>query len=539
MAPSRILGPDGRPVDTKRLAEEVAAPTLTGVRATHHEGVASGLSPERLARILRQAAEGDARDYLTLAEEMEERYLHYASQVQTRRLAIEAVKPSVTAPKDVPSKIVDAVHGLVDDDGFAETIGALTDGIAKGFAVVEPIWEYQQGALRPVAYKWRDPRFFQFDRLSLAELRLAADGSFEGVPIDKATFIVHTPRAKTGIPLRRGFARAAAWAWLLQSFALKDWAAFAEVYGMPLRLGKYHPNASDGDKRALLRAVRSIGADAAAIVPQGMEIEFPEVDGAKGEAVFGGLLGYLDRQVSKLVVGQTMTADDGASLAQAKVHNEVRLDILAADCRQLASTLTRDLIKWFVAFNFGPQNVYPRIELPVSEPEDVTALADGVAKLVPLGLKVSQQEMRAKFGLSEPEADDELLAPPAAQPAPAPDPAKPAGKPARRLAALSAHGCTCPACADAGGFAATLAAGPGGLDVEAELDELVDDALGDWEELTDPLLAPLRAALDKARSFEELQAMLPRLASEVDGSKLAEALARLTAIARGLGDVAD
>jgi phage gp29-like protein len=522
---SRVLGPDGLPVDTSLLSKEVATPTVIGVRAVHHEAVATGLTPERLAYVLRQASLGFARDYLTLAEEMEERYLHYASQVQTRRLAIEGVTPSVTAPEGVPAKIVDFVHDLVADEGFRETLGMLTDGIAKGYAVVEPVWEYERGALRPVAYKWRDQRFFQFDPVSQTELRLAVDGNPDGEPLAKATFIVHMPRAKAGIPIRRGFARAAAWAFLLQSFALKDWSAFVEIYGIPMRLGRYHPSASDADKKALLQAVQMISSDAAAICPNGMEIEFIEAKGEKGNVVFGGLLEYLDKQVSKLVVGQTMTADDGASMAQAKVHNEVRLDIQRADGVQLATTCTRDLVRWAVAMNFGPQDAYPRIELPVAEPEDVKELADAISKLVPAGLKVSQKEVRSKLGLSEPGEKDELLAVPASS------------SPPRDTARLAAHhgGCTCPACAPI----ETAAAAPGTVDVESELDELLDQELQDWEELTDPLLAPLRAAIVKAKNYEELEAMLPSLARQVDGAKLADALARLTAKARGLGDVAD
>ena len=526
-----ILGPDGKPVDTSLLSKEVATPTLIGVRAVHHERVATGLTPERLAYVLHQAALGSARDYLTLAEEMEERYLHYASQVQTRRLAIEGVAPSVKAPKGVPTKIVDFVHELVNAPDFQEATGLMTDGIAKGYAVIEPIWEYERKALRPVAYKWRDQRFFQFDPVSKTELRLAVDGSSEGEPLAKPTFIVHAPRSKAGIPIRRGFARAAAWAFMLQSFALKDWSAFAEIYGIPLRLGRYHAGASEGDKKALLQAVRSIASDAAAIIPQGMELEFIETKGQRGEAVFGSLLDYLDKGVSKLVVGQTMTADNGASMAQAKVHNEVRLDIQRADGRQLGNTVNRNHIEWAVAFNFGPQDVYPTAEYPVAEPEDTKALADGVAKLVPFGFRVSQAEMRSKFGLSEPGEADELLTPRQA----APQHEIVAANDPKKAARLSAGDCRCPSCG--GTRIASLAAEP---NAEAdELDELVADAMADWEELVDPLLAPLREAVARASSFDELLAMMPELAAEVDGSKLAEALALLTAKARGLGDVKD
>lgn len=547
---SPILGPDGRPIDRTLLAKEVAAPTIMGVRATHHEAVASGLKPERLVHVLRQAQLGNARDYLTLAEEMEERYLHYASQVQTRRLAIEGVTPTIESPKDMDRRIVDAVHELVEDAGLLDTIGELTDGIAKGYAVVEPVWEYERKLLRPVEWKPRDQRFFQFDRVTLRELRLATDGNIDGEPITKPTFICHMPRSKSGIPIRRGFARAACWAFMLQSFALKDWAAFAEIYGVPLRLGKYHPAASTADKQALLRAVAGIANDAAAIIPQGMEIEFVEADGGKGEAVFGGLLEYLDKQVSKLVVGQTMTADDGSSMAQAEVHDKVRIDIKQADCRQLANTLNRDLIPWFVAFNFGPQDAYPKVTLPVPEPEDLKELTEGVARLLPYGFKVGQKQMREKLGLSEPEEDDELLGPPSRpestlndpskalkdQPVPAQE--KPKGKPAGLSADGGfAHprGCGCSGCR---AFVA-LAADGGGLDVDAELDTLLAEEMQDWEEVADPIFVGLREALGKATSYSELIAMLPEIAGKGGADQLAERLARLTAIARGLGDVSD
>ena len=114
MVKSAILGPDGRPIEKKLLSQEAAAPTISGVRRVHEERVATGLTPERLGSLLRDAAIGQPRAYLTLAEEMEERYLHYASQLQTRRLAIESVDVTVEAPKGVPSKIIEAVEELTE-----------------------------------------------------------------------------------------------------------------------------------------------------------------------------------------------------------------------------------------------------------------------------------------------------------------------------------------------------------------------------------------------------------------------------------------
>lgn len=551
---SSILGPDSRPIVLKTLSEEIATPTVAGVRRTHEERVATGLTPERLGTILRDAAEGNARSYLTLAEEMEERYLHYASQLQTRRLAIESVDPTIEA-NGAATKIVDAIEDLINDDGFLEARGHLPDAINKSYAVCEMMWEYERKALRPVAYLDRDARFFQMDRLSLRNLRLAVDGSIEGEELPQAKFIRHIPRTRLGLPLRRGMARPAAWAYLIQQFGLQDWAAFSEVYGMPLRVGKYNAGASGADKRTLLKAVASIANDAAAIIPAGMDIEFHEVNGSNGAAVFGGLLEYVDKQISKLVVGQTMTSDDGSSLGQAKIHNEVRLELLRADCRQLAITVNRDLIKPFVDLNFGPQERYPFLQLPVPDPEDVEALSKALGTLVPLGLKVKQAEIREKVGLSDPQDGDELLTPPAAsatppvegKPEPKTTPKTDAVKDAKKtaeeedvkskVAALSAivsdhrRACHCGACE------ALAAAEAGEPDALEQLDKLFIDAMDDWQQMVDPIVQPIAAIIETAGSFEEALKLLQT--QRPDATKLAERLGRLTAIARGIGDIAD
>ena len=547
---SKLVGPDGQPVSSAELAAEVAAAQEWGVRSVRREGVASGLSPEGLAEILRAAADGYARQYLTLAEEMEERYWHYGAQLQTRRLAIDGITPTVEAPDTVPSKIVDAVNGLVEDDGFSDMVATLQDGIGKGYAVSEIMWDLKDGLLYPVDFRFRDPRFFQVDRIDLTTLRLATLKDFEGVPLAPYKFVRHVPRSRMGVTIRGGVARSAAWAFMIQSFSVKDWAAFSEVYGMPLRIGTYGPTASKDDVRTLLRAVRNIGSDAAAVVPLGTTIEFAKVEGSQGSSIFGELIAYCDRSISKIIVGQTMTADDGSSQAQATVHNEVRLDILKADGRATGRTVTRDVIQPFVAFNFGLQQVYPRVTFPVAEPEDINAMTTGLVGLVPMGLKVSQSEVRGKFGLSEPGPDDDLLMPP--KPAPAapapgddtpPGPGKGGNGPQPPAApkspeGLAAHvpGCQCGPClarptrlASDGG---TLA--PDGIE---ETEAVLGAALQDWQEVTDDLLGPLLLASTRASSFDEALALIAKRGP--DGSKLLERLAVATAKARGIGSVMD
>ena len=62
-------------------------------------------------------------------------------------------------------------------------------------------------------------------------------------PLQPYKFVTHVTKVKSGIPIRGGLARAAAWSWLFKTFTLKDWMRFVEAYGHPMRLGRFPPNA--------------------------------------------------------------------------------------------------------------------------------------------------------------------------------------------------------------------------------------------------------------------------------------------------------
>jgi len=540
----QIIDQWGNPVSTKQLQQEVAAPTLGGVHSVWSPTVISGLTPIGLAEILRAAARGYPDQFFALATEMEERDLHYAAVLGTRKRAITGIKPIVVSASDAPEdeKIADAVRELVEQPEFADDyLADLLDALGKGYSVVETIWDRSGTQWMPARYEWRDQRHFQIDQRDGRTLRLKSMGDLNGIDLPPYQFTVHRPKLMSGLPIRAGLARLAAWAFLFKSYTLKDWMAFIEVYGMPLRVGKFGRGASLDDRRVLLQAVRDISSDAAAIIPKEMEIEFIEVTGASGNAVFSAKAEYLDRQISKGVLGQTMTTDDGSSLSQAAIHENVRHDIARADARQTAIAANRDLIRPFVDLNFGRPEKYPTLVIPITENEDIKALVDAIQRLVPLGLKVGMAEVRERIGFEEPDEDAELLfarapRPPVIEtdktPAPAgtkekaddlaePDPAKRA---AARLRTPCAH---------CGRFHATAA------DERPELDALVEDALGDWEGGLEPLMRPLRTLIENATSYAQLEAGLDDLIAKMDAGPLADRLAKLMMKARGLGDIGD
>ena len=512
--------------------------------ANWDQTTASGLTPHALAGLLADAAAGDAAAYLTLAEEMEERDLHYRCEIGKRRLAVTRLEATVEAASDDPKdeELADQVRELTRRDGFRFLCADLMDAVGKGYSVCEILWD-RAGQWWPDRYLWRDPRWFVFDRLGRQELRLLDEAnSTDGVPLAPYKFVTHVPRLKAGIPIRQGIARVAAWAWMCKNFAVKDWMAFAETYGMPLRLGKYGAGATSEDISVLKLAVANLGSDAAAVIPDSMMVEF--IEAAKGSGagndLFMQLADWLDRQVSRGILGQTATTEGTAGkLGNEDAQAEVRSDIRDDDAWQLAATLNRDLVQPFIDLNWGPQQAYPRLVLHAPDQEDLTLLVSALEKLVPLGLKVEQSVIRDKFGLPEPEEGAEVLGPagPAAPPAVEQEAVEPPGPgqrpPGPEGSSSKAEQLQAQQLDDDDQAAANAAEPPRFTPEQQALEDLADRAMAGVDLSANE--ARIVSAVQAAATWEEAIENLLGLWPELDMDTLTEMVERATVAAEMFG----
>lgn len=429
----------GNPLRKDVLTREVAGPTLTGVRSPLSGYPADGLNPVRLADLLCEAAEGEPLRYFELAEVIEERDLHYAGVLATRKRSVAQLDVTVEAASDSAEDVrrADLVRDWLNRDELADETFDMLDAIGKGVSFTEIMWDCSSGQWWPERLEWRDPRWFTFDRRDLRtpHLRGGIDGMQPSAPLPAFKFIYTQIKAKSGLPVRSGLARLAAWAWMFKAFTQRDWAIFTQTYGQPVRIGRFHEGATAQDKATLFRAVANIAGDCAAIIPKSMELEFVESKNvASGSDLYERRADWLDRQISKAVLGQTTTTDAvSGGHAVSQEHRQVQEDIETADCKSLAAVINRDLIRPWMDLEFGPpatsaRGAYPRVVIARPKQEDLAQLTDSLAKLVPLGLRVQQSEVRDKLGLSDPDTESDLLRPGAIAPEPvtaalAPDPA--------------------------------------------------------------------------------------------------------------------
>lgn len=524
MALSPILDASGRPIVKTALKQEQGGVTTRGVRQPFGRHQAPGLTPGKLARILRHSIDGDAEAYLELAEDMEERDLHYAGVLAIRKRQVSGLEITVEATGEDAESVRDAelVREVIERDSFEDELIDILDAIGKSYSATEIIWDTSEGQWMPAALKYRDPRWFDFDVTDRDTLMLRGEAGNE--PLLPFKWIVHRAKVKSGLTIRGGLARSIAWTFLFKSFTAKDWAVFCEAYGQPLRVGKFGPDAMQPDKDILLNAVASIGTDFAAIIPQSMSIEFIEASISGSHELYEKRSDWLDRQVSKIVLGQTATTDAQAGgYAVGKVHDGVRADIERSDAKQLAATLNRDLVRPLVDLNHGRRKAYPKIKIGRPDEIDIEKLVKNVATLVPFGLKVGMATMRDKIGVPDPAAEEELLvAPRQNAPAETEETQKPSGA-TRKEKPVPMTG-------------TPALASPDRDAVDRTVDEIVADG---WEQMMTPVVAGLEDELATATSEAAAQAIIARRIETMGVTKLAEVLARASFAARLAGEVGD
>ncbi|OUS51458.1 hypothetical protein BM607_009380 [Shewanella sp. SACH] len=519
---SSILDPStGKPfkADKQVMSEDIARAYTTGVRNPRANPVASTLTPHRLAAVLRSVIDGnDPEAYMTLAEEIEERDLHYSAQLRTRKLAVAAIAPTVEAASDdaIDVLMAERVREIMDDDAIPELFFDLLDGLGKGLAVVQILWDTQSTPWKPQDYKWVDPRYLRQDQTTFEQILLISEDAPLGAALEPYKFIIHTPRSKSGSVWRNGLARLVAVMYMLKSFTIRDWWAFAEVFGIPVRIGKYGANASTDDIDTLINAIGRIASDAGAVIPESMKIELVETaKGNGGNTLFENMARWCDEQVSKAVLGQTMTADNGSSQSQATVHNEVRIDIAKWDARQLESSINEYLIKPYIILNWGVQLRYPKVRIKVPEPEDLKMFVESITPFVDRGLKVLTSDISDKFGLSIVKEGEETLMP------------------------LQSGGMLDMPIATNRQHAQRIAINRVMNTADAEIDVLTNEAIGEWVQVAEEFMNPIIELANKSASYEQFAAGLPALQEQLGAEQFIAQMAQYMFQLRGLGDNQD
>lgn len=129
---------------------------------------------------------------------------------------------------------------------------------------------------------------------------------------------------EAGEPKDFGWLNACAPMILFKKNAMVAWSEFCEIFGLPIR----YVTTNSRQKSELDRleaSMQSMGKAAYGIFQEGEEIKFADIVRSDAFNVFDKLADRANSEMSKAILGETMTADVGAngSRAQAEVHQGV------------------------------------------------------------------------------------------------------------------------------------------------------------------------------------------------------------------------
>ena len=383
----------------------------------------AGLTPLTLTSIFKEADQGNVYRQSELFEEMLEKDTRLFAALQSRKLAVAGKDYQIIAAtedkkdKDIADFVKTAFNGIRN---FRKTLEDILDAVGKGFSMNQIIWKSDGGKILIDRIEYAHQKNFRFGKASdvtsdLTEIRrLTDDNRFDGIDLEENKWVTSVIQARSGSPSRTSILRTCTWMYLFKNFDVKAWVQFAELYGQPIRIGKYNSSTSDTDKDTLLEALADLGTDAYALISDTTAIEFIEAaQKAASAALHNDLASFCNAEMSVAVLGHTGAIESTpGKLGSEDTAKEIRFDLIESDALALDYIISDQLIAPLVRFNFGPQEQYPYYKTSLKPPVDKMSLVelyDGAINRI--GIPVGKQHVYDALGIPIPAEGDEVIIP--------------------------------------------------------------------------------------------------------------------------------
>ena len=132
---------------------------------------------------------------------------------------------------------------------------------------------------------------------------------------------------------------------------LAFWDTFGEIFGMPMRIART-TSRDEKEQERLLNMLNNSGSKLSMVANMDTEIEFVESGKSDAYNVYDKRIDRANSELSKLIIGQTMTIEDGSSLSQSQTHLEVFENLVESDRDMLRDIVNNQLIPRMVKHGF-------------------------------------------------------------------------------------------------------------------------------------------------------------------------------------------
>lgn len=507
----------GEPLTFDKSLQTQSSEDLTRMSMRAPEHPVEGLTPAKIATLLRDAENGNLAAQADLAQDMQNKNAHLFSEIAKRRRGLTLLNWELKPPADAtPQEEVDTamIEEIIrGSDWSNDVVFNATDAILKGYSCQEIEWHEEGALIVPKEIHFRTQAMFKTAQTARNTLVIDDNTEF-GLPMNPFGWITHIAPSMSGYISEMALSRVLVWPFIFASYPMRDLLEFLEVYGLPMRMGTYPAGATESEKTTLLRAIMSIGRQAGGIIPRGTEIKFENAADGQSEQ-FLSVVEYAEKLMSKAILGGTLTTQaDGKSSTNALgvVHEEARKELRNSDVSQLEPTLTRDLVYplWVLnAKSFKNPKRAPRWEFDVSEAEDVQIYADSIPKLAAGGMRIPLKWAHEKLQIPEAAEGEAVFTVQA---------------PIQQNYGMLKN--------EPAGAIAALKAGAHSLDpAQTALDNAIDSITNDdYQKTMDPMIEPIVTAILK-NGLDEARKLIPEIYENMDRSAMTEMLTRAIFVA--------
>lgn len=405
------------------------------------------LNLDRIELALRDAEQGRMRELTDLEYETLNVDPHLAA-VLAKRIGALATLDYDVLPADgtgIDPEIAAEIAAHVRNQlaciaQFQQSIRQLAWGLYHGRAALEIMWRVPKKNGEPhrvECLKWVHPRRLAFGperELRLDDSWAVRGFSTSGVALRdfRYKFVEFMPQLFGDYPEREGLAPRALYWSFFKRFANRERMILVELFGKPWRIIEVdaESDASAEDLEAADEAAQKLGGANTARMPRGTQLNVVSPSRAAGQ-IHQEVVEEADRQISKLVLGQTATTEGGGTVpgADGMLRGE-QLMILQQDAHLVSEAIESFLTDAIVAVNFGEEFLdhAPKFKLRSEIPADKRSELDRLKASLEAGLEVSRDEAYKLSGFSIPEAGDVIVKieqPPAHPTAVQPPPPRP------------------------------------------------------------------------------------------------------------------
>ncbi|MCP4105481.1 MAG: DUF935 family protein [Desulfobacteraceae bacterium] len=244
-----------------------------------------------------------------------------------------------------PTKIFRVLDKWFEEFDIQTFLEDFLDIIFWGYYPVETMWDYRGKYFLPVSLTPKPPEWFSYiiNEAGMPELRFMSQRNPVDGELPPDDFTIFCPRIAPSFknPYGRGVASLCFWPVAFKKGGMEFWLNFLERFGIPWVKGK-----TSGDLDDFRNKLVDLVQDAIIALNNdgnnGDDVELLVESGRSGSGdLFERLCVFMDNQISKAILSQTLTTEigDKGALAAAKVHSDVRSDITDADLKVIQRAL--------------------------------------------------------------------------------------------------------------------------------------------------------------------------------------------------------